>query len=81
MKAKTAAAMARPTGTLMRNSQCHDIAWVSQPPKVGPMVGASVAVRPISTETPVRRLGGKSRKVVANTVGIIAPPRKPCSAR
>ena len=45
------------------------------------MVGASVAVRPISTEICARLAGGNSRKVVANTVGIIAPPMKPCSAR
>ena len=54
---------------------------MSQPPSVGPMVGASVAVRPISTEICARRAPGNSRNEVANTVGIIAPPMKPCSAR
>ena len=45
------------------------------------MVGASVAVRPISTDICVRFSPGNSRKVVANTVGIIAPPMKPWAAR
>jgi len=40
-----------------------------------------VATRPIITETSGRRSAGKIRKLVANTVGIIAPPRKPWSAR
>ena len=45
------------------------------------MVGAMVATRPISTEMPARRSGGNRMKEAAKTVGIIAPPRKPCSAR
>src|SRR5690242_12784215 len=40
-----------------------------------------VATRPISTERKFRFSGGKTMKEVAKTVGIIAPPRKPCSAR
>ena len=36
-----------------------------------------VATRPIITDTPARFSGGNSEKLVANTVGIIAPPRKP----
>ena len=45
------------------------------------MVGAIVAVRPISTDICVRCWPRNSRNVVANTVGIIAPPMKPCAAR
>ena len=44
-------------------------------------MGASVAVSPIRIEICARFLPGKSRKEVANTVGIIAPPMKPCIAR
>ena len=70
-----------PKGTLIRNSQCQENSSVSQPPSVGPIVGARVAVRPIITDTRPRRCGGNSRKAVAKTVGIIAPPMKPCIAR
>src|SRR5436190_924987 len=45
------------------------------------MVGASVAIRPISGVMIMRLSGGKIVKVTANTVGIMAPPMKPCSAR
>ncbi len=54
---------------------------MSQPPSVGPMVGAIVAVSPITTDMRVRCSPRNSRKVVANTVGIIAPPMKPWAAR
>ena len=40
-----------------------------------------VATRPIITDTPARFSGGKIVKLVAKTVGIIAPPMKPWSAR
>ena len=45
------------------------------------MVGAKVAIKPMTGEKIKRCFGGKMVKSVANTVGIIAPPRKPCSAR
>ena len=45
------------------------------------MVGAIVAVRPISTDICVRFSSENNRNVVANTVGIIAPPMKPWAAR
>ena len=63
--------------TFTRNSQCQEKAWVSQPPSVGPMVGASVAVRPMMTMAEARLAPGNSRKLAANTVGIMAPPMKP----
>ena len=40
-----------------------------------------VATSPISTVTPARFSAGNRRKEVANTVGIMAPPMKPCSTR
>src|SRR4051812_34609242 len=70
-----------PGNRLARNSQCQEKVWVRYPPSVGPSVGAMVATRPISTERKFRRSGGNTMKEVAKTVGIIAPPRKPCSAR
>jgi hypothetical protein len=45
------------------------------------MVGASVAVSPITTDICWRWLPWNSRNTVANTVGIMAPPRKPWQAR
>ena len=51
------------------------------PPIVGPMVGASVATRPIIGDTMVRLDGGKIVNAAANTVGIMPPPMKPCAAR
>ena len=78
---QTTVASTAPTGTLIRNKKCHENCSVSHPPSVGPIVGAMVAVRPISTETRLRRAPWNNRKEVANTVGIIAPPMKPCAAR
>ena len=45
--ASTPMVMPMPGTMLMKNSQCHDIASVMMPPTVGPMVGASVATRPM----------------------------------
>ncbi len=45
------------------------------------MVGASVAMRPMTGVMITRLSAGNTVKVTANTVGIIAPPTKPCSAR
>ena len=81
MVSHTVTAMAAPIGTLMKNSQCQENASVSSPPTVGPMVGARVAVRPISTVARTRAAPGNNAKLVAKTVGIIAPPRKPWQAR
>src|SRR3982075_4119326 len=46
-KPRTPPVMAMPGTILMKNSQCHDSASVMKPPTVGPMVGASVATRPM----------------------------------
>src|SRR4051812_41760635 len=40
-----------------------------------------VATKPIITDTPARFSSGNSEKLVAKTVGIIAPPRNPWSER
>ncbi len=40
-----------------------------------------VATSPITTVTLARRCGGNRMKLVANTVGIMAPPRNPWSSR
>ena len=45
------------------------------------MVGARVAIKPMTGENSRRCFVGKIVNNVENTVGIIAPPRKPCNAR
>src|SRR5579883_2885170 len=40
-----------------------------------------VATRPMMTVTSGRRSSGKRIKLAENTLGIMAPPKKPCSAR
>ena len=45
------------------------------------MVGAIEMTVLIMTLDIIRRSGGKAEKATAKTVGIIAPPTKPCSAR
>ena len=52
-----------------------------QPPTVGPSVGASEARQPMVAAATVILGPGKKAKAAVNTVGIIEPPRKPCSAR
>ncbi len=52
-----------------------------QPPTVGPSVGASTETMPRIAGIIARCLPENSAKPVANTVGIIAPPTKPCTAR
>ena len=48
---------------------------------VGPIVGASVATRPMIGAMIGCLSRGKMVKAEANTVGIMPPPMKPCSAR
>ena len=52
-----------------------------QPPTVGPSVGASDDKAPSVAAAAMIFLPGKNAKAVVKTVGIIEPPRKPCSAR
>ena len=54
---------------------------MSQPPTVGPIAGANVAVRPnIAMPTPCCDFGSRVRTMVI-AVGISTPPVKPCPAR
>ena len=65
----------------MKNSQRQFSASVRWPPSVGPMVGASVTIRPTTMLAVSRRSGGKTVMAVAKIGGIIAPAASPCSAR
>src|ERR1700730_12664976 len=73
--------MPMPGTMLMKNSQCQDMASVMKPPTVGPMVGASVATRPMIGPTMCNFDRGKTVKADANTVGIMPAPRNPWIAR
>src|SRR6478735_2967467 len=77
----TPIATTRPGTTLTKNSHCHDQWSVIQPPSVGPSVGASEAIAPIDEAAMTRCLLSKKTNAMVNTIGIIEPPRKPCSAR
>src|SRR5258708_40028763 len=70
-----------PGARLTKNSQRHDQLSVIQPPTTGPRVGASEARPPITEAAITRCLPWKKKKAEVKTVGIIAPPRKPCRAR
>ncbi len=48
-----------PGGMLTRNSQCQEYQSVNSPPTVGPIVGASVATRPMIGATSGILLRGK----------------------
>jgi hypothetical protein len=54
---------------------------VIQPPTVGPSVGASDASAPTVAAAATIRRPGKKANAAVKTVGIIEPPRNPCSAR
>ena len=66
-----------PGMTLSRNSQCQLMCPVIQPPRVGPIDGASVATMPIITCWVIDRPPGNSVKAAAIVDGTMAAPTKP----
>ena len=52
-----------------------------KPPTTGPRVGASEASPPTIAAAITRCRPWKKKNALVNTIGIIDPPRKPCSAR
>jgi hypothetical protein len=52
-----------------------------KPPTTGPSVGASEASPPTIAAAITRCWPWKKTNALVNTIGIIEPPRKPCSAR
>ncbi len=61
----TPTVMKMPGTMLIKNSQCHERKLVSQPPKAGPMVGASVTMKLTTTVTLVCRARPNIRKDAA----------------
>ena len=64
----------------MKNSQRQLKSSVRWPPRVGPIVGARVTMRPTTTLAVRRFSGGKTVMAVAKIGGIIAPANSPCRA-
>jgi hypothetical protein len=80
-KNQTSARDTRPTGTLIRNTQCQEKESVSQPPRIGPMAGAMTMVSPYSAKACGRmRNGNVSAKIDCST-GARPPPPTPCMTR
>ena len=52
-----------------------------QPPRVGPIVGAMMAVMPYSANAKPRFSGGKVSARMACAIGCSPPPPAPCSTR
>jgi hypothetical protein len=54
---------------------------VIQPPTIGPMVGASTASTPANVVATPCQANGNRRNTAEKTLGINAPPEKPCKTR
>ena len=77
----TTAATKRPGTMLTRNNQCQEKLSVRKPPTVGPMVPDRLKIIEMIT---IRVTSGGPRNLpytTGHTVGVIAPPQHPCTAR
>lgn len=72
---------ATPETTLIKKIQRQSIVSVMMPPTVGPSVGASTETIPRIAGIRARCFPSKMVKPTANTLGTIAPPTKPWTAR
>ena len=70
-----------PIGTLMKKIQRQEALSTSQPPRIGPRIGASSIGTP---STPITRpilCGPAFLVMIVMTAGMIMPPPRPCSTR
>ncbi len=68
-------------GRLRKKIQCQESDSVSQPPKIGPSIGATTMP---SAQIPIARprfSGGKDSSITACETGCMAPPDSPCRTR
>ena len=72
---------AMPTGTLIKNIQRQPGPSTSQPPRMGPRVGATRVGMARMAEALARSWGGKARNSIAVPTGVIMPPPTPCRMR
>src|ERR1700733_6303960 len=70
-----------PTGRLIKKVQRQEKSSVSQPPSVGPIIGATTIPKPYKALAVPRWLGGKLSSKIDWAKGCMAPPPKPCSTR
>jgi hypothetical protein len=79
MKARVTARM--PIGTLIRKIQRQETSSTSQPPRIGPMIGAISIGTPRMPITRPIRLGPAFLVMIVMTTGMIMPPPMPCRTR
>src|ERR1700682_226526 len=70
-----------PTGTLMKNIQCQLKLSVIQPPKVGPMAGATTTAIPYNEKAMPRFSTENVSARIACSDGCRPPPPAPCRTR
>src|SRR3984893_12059320 len=70
-----------PTGIFNRKIQRQVKLSVTQPPRVGPMAGASTTARPYTAKAMPRLAGGNVSARMACSLGCSPPPPAPCSTR
>ena len=72
---------ASPTGRLIKKIHLQLEVSISQPPRIGPAIGASsIGMLKIDINRP-RRPGPASRVMIMNPSGISMPPLMPCTTR
>ena len=70
-----------PIGTLMKKIQRHETSSTSQPPRIGPMIGAISIGTPSTPMTRPIRCGPAFLVMIVMTAGMIMPPPIPCRTR
>ena len=70
-----------PIGTLMKKIQRQEASSTSQPPRIGPMIGAISMGTPRTPMTRPMRCGPAFLVMIVMTAGMIMPPPMPWSTR
>jgi len=70
-----------PTGRLMKKIQRQEKLSVIQPPRVGPITGATTTPRPYTAMAVACLRGGKLSSRIAWDSGSMPPPPSPCRIR
>ena len=70
-----------PMGTFIKKIQRQSKLSVIKPPKVGPKMGATIMVMPVSAKAVLRFSGGKASITIDICIGCKPPPAIPCSKR
>ncbi len=70
-----------PIGTLMKKIQRQETSSTSQPPRIGPRIGATSSGTPSTPITRPIRAGPAFLVMIVITAGMIMPPPTPCRTR